>query len=254
MRILLGKNFKQGNRLLEHSLVCSARILSAMELDGIAGSRSESYKSHSKRPDSESITTWNEVTTLTHILTPEAMLHVRVFESHILKDVFVCEAFLPLRHLVLGSGPGSAAKGDKDRASGSPCSDCLADDIKAGVIETVKEKGKGKEAEDDSSNLLHVFGNMFHSSKDTVTPVKAAGSSGSPSSIGESSENASSRLTDRPADPLPGAGAGAGAADKKTSSTAAVSESLAWYKCFGRKADNEETVEKGEIYVGITLE
>ena len=159
VRILLGRNFKQGNKLLESTLVCSLRILSCMESEGVKGTRSESSKSHPKRPDSEFITTWNDVMILTHTLSTDAVLHVRVFEQHILKDAFVCESFLPLRNLQGMSGLGSGGKGDKDkererdRDNGSPQSDCcgaegVKDDSERTSKTSARESGKGKGKED----------------------------------------------------------------------------------------------------------
>ena len=96
VRVLLGRNFKQGSHLLEHSLVCSCRFL-----DPSDSTHSTSYKSHPKRPDAMSIVTWNEVITLSPVLSYDTVLHVRVFEYHLLKDSFVCELFLPLHEMLM---------------------------------------------------------------------------------------------------------------------------------------------------------
>jgi hypothetical protein len=331
VRILLGRNFKQGNQLLHSTLVCSLRILSCLEFEGVKGPRSESVKSHPKRPDNDFITTWNDVVTLSHILSYDAVLHVRVFEQHILKDAFVCESFLPLRQLH-GVGLGSTVKGERERErererdNGSPHSDCCAEGVKDDSERSIKasgrDSGKGKDdfdgkitaiqavkmlekeketphaAEEDSS-MLHVFGSMFHSAhtafsehipslpgmslsstptttstaaasfKDDVilSPLKGVGSSCtssrmSPSTIPADSiiENPfeSDKVTDYPPRSpvtaiVAGAIVSAGIADKKATSALLGSENIAWHKCYGRRADHEENMEKGEIYLGMQL-
>jgi hypothetical protein len=338
VRILLGRNFKQGNQLLQSTLVCSLRILSCLEFEGVRGPRSESVKSHPKRPDNDFIATWNDVMTLSHVLSYDAVLHVRVFEQHILKDAFVCESFLPLRQLH-GVGLGSTVKGERERErereNGSPHSDLYAEGVKDESERSIKasgrDSGKGKDdhegkstalqavkilekekekealhgAEDDSS-MLHVFGSMFHSAhtalsehipsisgislsstptttttaaaslKDDVTlsPMKGIASSCtssrmSPSTVPDSTvDNFSDvdKVTEYPprspvtalgaghsAGASAGAGTSAGIADKKASPSLLGSENIGWHKCYGRKADHEENVEKGEIYLGMQL-
>jgi hypothetical protein len=331
VRILLGRHFKQGNQLLQSTLVCSLRILSCLEFEGVKGPRSESVKSHPRRPDNDFITTWNDVVTLSHILSYDAVLHVRVFEQHILKDAFVCESFLPLRQLY-GVGLGSTVKWERERErerdNGSPHSDCCTEGVKDDsersmkasgrdsgkgnddydgkntAIQAVKmlEKEKEKEthhaAEEDSS-MLHVFGSMFHSahtafsehipslpgmslsSTPTTTSIAAAlfkddlilsplrgfGSSCTSSRMSPSTipidnivENPfdSDKVTDYPPRSpvtaiVAGAIVSAGIADKKSTSALLGSENIAWHKCYGRRADHEENVEKGEIYIGMQL-
>lgn len=88
----------QGNRLLDSSLLCSFRFLDESE-GSLCTSGMESIKSSPKRPDSSHVTTWNETIMLSPIKSRQTVLHVRVFEYHLLKDIFVCELFFTLNGL-----------------------------------------------------------------------------------------------------------------------------------------------------------
>ena len=98
VKLLSGRNIKQGNKLFESSIVCSFRFLNETE-GTLSAEGMESFKTHPKRPDSTFLTTWNEMITLSPILSTDTVLHVRVFEYHLLKDIFICELFYSLHGL-----------------------------------------------------------------------------------------------------------------------------------------------------------
>jgi hypothetical protein len=122
VRLSQGRDFKQSDRLLGTALVCSFRLLS--EDHSVL---SESFKSHPKKPNGSFLTSWDEGFSLPlvipfkfgeakhtydNISIPNSnrncnpnlgtILHVRVFEFHLLKDLFVCEIFYPLSGLISG--------------------------------------------------------------------------------------------------------------------------------------------------------
>ena len=98
VRILEGKNFRQGTRFMDSSLLFSLKLLE--ESDGsLVSTGMESMKSYPRKPDNDRKVTWDETMMLTPIKSPNTVLHVRVFEHHMLKDIFIGESFFSLNGL-----------------------------------------------------------------------------------------------------------------------------------------------------------
>ena len=86
LRILEGKNFRQGTRFLDSSLLFSLKLLE--ESDGsLVSTGMESIKSYPRKPDNDRKVTWDETMMLAPIKSPNTVLHVRVFEHHMLKKM-----------------------------------------------------------------------------------------------------------------------------------------------------------------------
>ena len=102
VRILEGKNFRQGTRFIDSTLLFSVRLLEKSE-GFLVTSGVESMKSHPRKSDNNRIVTWEETMILSPIKSPDTVLHVRVFEHHILKDIFIGECFFSLNGLFSNS-------------------------------------------------------------------------------------------------------------------------------------------------------
>ena len=102
VRILEGKNFRQGTRFIDSTLLFSVRLLEKSE-GFLVTNGVESIKSHARKSDNNRIVTWDETMILSPIKCPDTVLHVRVFEHHILKDIFIGECFFSLNGLFSNS-------------------------------------------------------------------------------------------------------------------------------------------------------
>ena len=148
VRVLLGKNFTKNSKPIEHSIVCSCKLLGPPDSDGYSSTKFETYKSHPKRSDSTNMVSWNEMIILNPIVSYSAILHVRVFEYHLLKDIFICEMFLPLHELlILNSNDDN--KDNKDNKEGKD-----KDKEKEKDKDKDKDKDKKEESNDSHTNKM----------------------------------------------------------------------------------------------------
>jgi hypothetical protein len=94
IKLFEGQNIKLSNRLLRTPLVCSLRLI-----NGSDSSKSFSFKSHPKKCNDDFIISWDQNFTLSPVSPEDTLLHVRVFEFHMIKDLFICEVYIPLSFL-----------------------------------------------------------------------------------------------------------------------------------------------------------
>ena len=282
-------------------MVCSCRLLGPPDSDGYSSTKFESYKTHPKRPDSAHLVSWNEVIILSPIISYSAILHIRVFEYHLLKDVFICELFLPLHELLLlGSGDERENKEDKEKFDSIKMKentgvgkDVVKEVVKEAahdaMLEVVKEdaeEDKLRNSRFNTKKLENVFGNIIHSAhtaiNDQISSLKTNTENSMLSSkrtnnsnnrnssenevkydnIYESEEKSlfvTNDFIDK-SDFLSENILHSGKDKEKEKegvkimTKAETKEKIEWFKCFGRLADNELNVEKGQVYLGLLLE
>lgn len=92
--MLEGRNIKLSNQRLRTPLVCSFRLTNESN-----SSKAFSLKSHPKKCNDCFIVTWDQRFSLAPVNSADTLLHVRVFEFHMIKDVFICEFYVPLSGL-----------------------------------------------------------------------------------------------------------------------------------------------------------
>lgn len=85
---------KLSNRLLRTPIVCSLRLINESD-----NSKSFSFKSHPKKCNDDFIVFWDQSFTLSPVSPGGTLLHVRIFEFHMIKDLFICEVYIPLSFL-----------------------------------------------------------------------------------------------------------------------------------------------------------
>jgi hypothetical protein len=59
-------------------------------------SKSCSFKSHPKKCNDDFIISWDQNFILSPVIPGDTLLHMRVFEFHMIKDLFICEVYIPL--------------------------------------------------------------------------------------------------------------------------------------------------------------
>lgn len=324
VRVLLGKNFTKNSKPIEHSIVCSCRLLGPPDSDGYSSTKFETYKSHPKRSDSTQMVSWNEMIILNPIVSYSAILHVRVFEYHLLKDIFICEMFLPLHELlILNSNDDNKdnkdskdKEKDKDKKEDSNDSNKMKEKentiigkevvrkvVKEAAHEAVKEVVEEEEMtcarteEDKPRNLRfntkkfeNVFGNIIQSAhtaiNDQISSLKATtentlqisrkinnNSNGNESEVkyddiyekDDKSTYTSNDFIDKSDFHSENVLHGGKDKDKekdkekekdvlKAMTKTETKEKIEWFKCYGRLADNELNIEKGQVYLGLLLE
>jgi hypothetical protein len=285
-------------------MVCSCRLLGPPDSDGYSSTKFESYKTHPKRPDSTHMVSWNEVIILSPVISYSAILHVRVFEYHLLKDVFICELFLPLHELLLlGNGDEKENKEGKDskekldsiktKESTSVGKDVVKEVVKEAAHEAMLEVVREEAEEDKPRNsrfntkkLENVFGNIIHSAhtaiNDQISSLKTSTENSMLSSKKTNTNNNNNNnenevkydniyeneekslfvtndfidKSDFISENILDSGKDK---DKEKDGTKMITkvetkEKIEWFKCFGRLADNELNVEKGQVYLGLLLE
>lgn len=85
---------KLSDQYLRTPLVVSLRLINESD-----GSKSCSFKSHPKKCNDDFIISWDQNFILSPINPGDTLLHVRVFEFHMVKDLFICEVHIPLNSL-----------------------------------------------------------------------------------------------------------------------------------------------------------
>ena len=324
VRVLLGKNFTKNSKPIEHSIVCSCRLLGPPDSDGYSSTKFETYKSHPKRSDSTQMVSWNEMIILNPIVSYSAILHVRVFEYHLLKDIFICEMFLPLHELlILNSNDdnkdnkegkeGKDKEKDKDKDKKEESNDCNSHKmkekentmigkevvrkvVKEAAHEAVKEvveeeemtsarteEDKPRNSRFNTKKFENVFGNIIQSAhtaiNDQISSLKTTtentlqisrkvnNSNNNESEVkyddiyekDDKSTYKSNDFTDK--SDFHSENILHGGKDKekekdvvKVMTKTETKEKIEWFKCYGRLADNELNIEKGQVYLGLLLE
>jgi hypothetical protein len=223
-----------------------------------------------------------------------------------LKDVFICELFLPLHELLLlGSGDEKENKETKEgkekvesikmKENTSVGKDVVKEVVKEAAHEAMLEVVKEEAEEDKPRNsrfntkkLENVFGNIIHSAhtaiNDQISSLKTSTENSMLSSRKTITNNNNSEsevkydniyeneekslfVTNDFIDKSDFISENILHTSKdkekekekekdgvKMMTKAETKEKIEWFKCFGRLADNELNVEKGQVYLGLLLE
>ena len=324
VRVLLGKNFTKNSKPIEHSIVCSCRLLGPPDSDGYSSTKFETYKSHPKRSDNTNMVSWNEMIILNPIVSYSAILHVRVFEYHLLKDIFICEMFLPLHELLIlnsnddnkDNKEGKDKEKDKDKDKKEDSNDSNSNKmkekentmigkevvrkvVKEAAHEAVKEvieeenelaypryeEDKPRNSRFNTKKFENVFGNIIQSAhtaiNDQISSLKTTTENTLQISRKININNNYNHESDVKYDDIyekdrddkstytsndfidksdfHSENILHGSKEKekdvvKVMTKTETKEKIEWFKCYGRLADNELNIEKGQVYLGLLLE
>lgn len=200
----------------------------------------------------------NQDFTLTPLNSGDTHLHVKIFESHRIKDSFLCEVFVPMSSLFVpkdcqgreNSYDDSSLGGEGYSGSFSLSSGVSGSESSEGVLRT-GEVSDGIRSERTSGKEGKY--NMFSWSSKSGQGSKPVESTEPPTSDPISSF--SSLFYSAPPTPAKKTTDDI-AVDVDTPLTAIGGKNVVtgdiWYKCYGRGEDKD--VERGEICLGLSLE